>query len=70
MTQPVSPKDLLMLPVRWLRVRDGYWSATVNGHDCSLRMNDFPDEPLYTVAVEGVSIDIDDAPLMWSIEHE
>ena len=68
MTASVSPSGLLLLPVRWLKVRDGYWRATVDGHECSLRMNDFPDEPLFTVAVEGTSIEIDDAPRTWCIE--
>jgi hypothetical protein len=68
MRRALCPKELLLLPVRWRRVRDGHWSATVNDRDCSLRMNDFPEEPLYTVTVEGVSIDIDDAPRTWSIE--
>jgi hypothetical protein len=30
-------------------------------------MNDFPDEPLYTVEVSGERFDFDDAPASWTI---
>ena len=36
---------------------------------CYLRMNDFPDEPLWTLFYKGDSIDFDDTPSVWSITY-
>lgn len=64
----MNPKELLFLPIRWQRVCEGHWSATVDDQECALLMNDFPEEPLYTVTVGGRSIDLDDPPPRWTIE--
>lgn len=64
----LNPKELLLRSVRWRKVRDGYWSATVDGEQCALQMNDFPEEPLYTVTVKGGSVDVDDPPRNWTVE--
>ncbi len=68
MAEPVTPKELLLLPIRWRKLRDGTWSARVGDQDCLLRMNDFPEEPLYTVIAGPSSLDIDDVPRNWTIE--
>jgi hypothetical protein len=36
---------------------------------CYLRMNDFPDEPLWTLFYKGDSIDFDDTPSVWKINY-
>jgi hypothetical protein len=41
--------------------------AVVEGERCELRMNDFPDEPLYTLKYRGSTTDFDDAPDNWVI---
>ena len=64
----VSLKELLRAHVVWRRVAPGRWLAIVSGEECSLAMNDFPDESLYTVCAFGDTIDIDDAPITWTIE--
>ena len=53
----------------WLEVESGGvdFRATVNGHLCFLRMNDFPDEPLYTLSIENESVDLDQPPAGWII---
>jgi hypothetical protein len=63
-----SVRDLLTLKVAWQRVSPGHWLATVGGEECSLTMNDFPDERLYTVRAFGETLDIDDAPDSWTID--
>jgi hypothetical protein len=37
--------------------------------DCYLRMNDFPDEPLWTLYFKGKKIDFDDKPDWWKIKY-
>jgi hypothetical protein len=64
----LSPKELLLLPIRWKKVAVGRWEAQVDQHACVLTMNDFPDEPLFTVAIDGQHLDIDDPPKTWTIE--
>lgn len=68
MADSLSPRELLLLPIHWRKKSEGHWSASVRGHECSLRMNDFPEEPLYTIVVHEKSLDIDDAPQCWRIE--
>ena len=41
--------------------------AEVDGEKCKLRINDFPDEPLYTLIYKGIEYDFDDAPEIWKI---
>ena len=39
------------------------------GQKCELVMNDFPEEPLYTLSCDGETLDLDDAPPEWIIPH-
>lgn len=66
----MTARALLALPIIWKKVSDGVWRTTVDGCDCRLRLNDFPEEPLYTVQVGDDAIDIEDAPAAWTIEWE
>lgn len=64
----LSPKELLLLQVHWRKIHDGQWHGLVNGRDCYLHLNNFPEEPLYTVSVGDRSLDVEDAPHAWTIE--
>jgi hypothetical protein len=60
--------DPLAVRVEWLETGDPLspYAATVNGERWALRINDFPDEPLWTLLVDGRAIlDIDDFPAAW-----
>ncbi len=37
---------------------------------CWLRINDYPDEPLWTLSFNGLEIDFDDEPKVWEINYE
>ena len=39
----------------------------IDGERCELRMNDFPEEPLYTLTFRGQSMDFDDRPQIWTL---
>ena len=69
MVEGITANDILMLPVAWRKVSDGLWIAHIRGAECFLRMNNFPDEPLYTIKAGDTSIDVDDAPPAWKIER-
>ena len=61
-------EDLLTTPITWLKTPDKpQWSAMICEEVCELTMNDFPDEPLYTVSWRGRMLDIDDTPASWII---
>lgn len=63
--------SLMGTEINWLKQKnEPVWSAIIDHEKCTLTMNDFPDEPLYTFRFKDVSIDLDDAPLCWNIPHE
>ena len=39
--------------------------AYIDGELCQLTMNDYPDEPLYTLKWKNFSLDLDDRPNGW-----
>jgi hypothetical protein len=64
-------RDLMVVPIMWSKTPgQPRWSALVWDEACELTMNDFPDEPLYTVEWRGQTLDIDEAPSSWSIPHD
>jgi hypothetical protein len=62
-------KSLFKRRINWQSTKSGRaeWYAYVDGDKCNLHMNDFPDEPLYTLAYKGQSIDFDDKPIGWIV---
>jgi hypothetical protein len=47
--------------------RDLWLKAATDVGDVFIRMNGFPDEPLYSLEVDdGLFVDFDDFPLTWS----
>lgn len=66
-TVPGLAKYLLTVEIDWKKTAPTHWESTVGGRRCLLVMNDFPDEPLFTVSIEGESLDLDDAPTLWHI---
>ena len=47
-----------------------YFYTYINDELLLLRMNDFPDEPLFTIILGLQIIDIDDAPENWEIPYD
>ncbi|UCH96772.1 MAG: hypothetical protein JSV88_07940 [Candidatus Aminicenantes bacterium] len=43
--------------------------AYVDGEESLLRINDFPDEPFFTLIIKGNEYDFDDAPKLWEIPY-
>lgn len=43
--------------------------AYIENELCQLTMNDFPDNPLYTLRWRDFSIDIDDCPDCWAFQQ-
>jgi len=62
---------LLQEPIRWAsEARGGLFYAKKYDRDiCWLRINDFPDEPLWTLYYRGDTIHFDDQPDIWTIIH-
>ena len=61
--------DLFTKSIIWQSVKGekGKWHTYFNGERYELHMNDFPDEPLYTITFEEESVDFDDKSIMWFI---
>ena len=49
------------------RVGQPEWTTMFLGEECHLVMNDFPDEPLYTLTWRGQSMNFDDTPTAWTL---
>lgn len=59
--------DLLKQPISWQPETSLTWSAVVAGEICTLKMNDFPDESMYTLTWRDETIDFNDTPKSWSV---
>lgn len=65
--QPIVEKHVTS-SIAWESAGDGElpYRASVDGHVYTIRVNDFPEEPLYTLLVDGQEIvDLDDWPAAW-----
>ncbi len=60
-------EDLTVTELEWLvhPDRKGYYYAKVENQTLSLRLNDFPEEPLYTLIWKDQSIDLEEKPSLW-----
>ncbi len=68
LSKPSYP-DPLTMPVRFKRGDDAEfpYRATVDSEEWTVRLNEFPDEPLYTLLIEGEEFtDFDDWPPTWT----
>jgi hypothetical protein len=60
--------DLTATPIRWQHSGDGEfpYHAEIDGRTLTVRVNDFPAEPLYTLLVDGAElVDLDAWPPVW-----
>ena len=59
--------DLFNESIVWTEVGDCEFNSRVDNYECNLRINDFPDEPMYTLTYKGGAIDFDDKPSNWIV---
>ena len=67
-TKTAALERYLREPVLWSRTSDPNfpWHGLLKRVDCRVRINDFPQEPLYTLLVDGKEVgDFDDWPACW-----
>jgi hypothetical protein len=72
-TPRVSLDRCLERDVQWSRTneRTAFWRATVDGETWTVRVNDFPEEQLYTLLVNGEELgSFDGWPRQWSRTEE
>jgi hypothetical protein len=61
-------EDLLVVAITWSKTSGKpHWPAMVGKDPCELAMNEFPEEPLYTLHWQARKVDFDDAPHHWKI---
>jgi hypothetical protein len=60
-------RDLFNREIQWSEETSGgtQFYAYIDGDLCQLKMNDYPDEPLYTLRWHDFSVDLDDRPTKW-----
>ena len=62
--RPVVDVDLYIEEIEKKKISDIF-----EKEECFLRMNNFPEEPLWTLFYKGESIDFDDTPPKWNITY-
>jgi len=64
-------KDIQETKITWVASKDNpaTFEAVFNGEQVRLRINDFPDEPLYTLFIRDEAIDIEERPRVWHLQH-
>ncbi len=62
----METSKLLNTPVNWLLISNSfYYYVEIDNKIIYIRLNNFPEEPLYTI-INGLDIvDIDDPPTYW-----
>lgn len=62
---------LFLVPMTWVKDetrKATYVSNKLDPTESFLRMNDFPEEPMWTLFHKGESMDFDDKPAIWKVE--
>ena len=69
MNTEIKIEELLKNKIIWKKGenRNVFYKSTFNGSLCVLQMNDFPDEPLYTLFWNDEVLDIEDKSDLWEI---
>lgn len=65
----VRASDLLNAEIAWREGDDPVfpYRATFEGVNCAIRVNDFPEDALFTLIIEdGGTFDFDDWPAQWT----
>ena len=63
---------VLCEPLTWnpLQGEEGMYSTDkYPKEECWIQMNDFPEEPLWSLYYKGESIDIEDTPTLWKVNY-
>ena len=61
-------QELVRARIFWLKeTGQPKWKALHKGEKCELVLNNFPEEPLYTLRCGGEKWDLDDSPTDWVI---
>lgn len=66
---PLTARDVQRLAIAWRHTDDGEfpYEAQVDAHRLQVRVNDFPDEPLYSLLIDGEhAADFDKWPGHWT----
>lgn len=64
--------DLLNRELNWkpiLKSERDFLCEEIEKSECFLRMNNFPEEPLWTLFCSGENINFDDTPKKWKITY-
>lgn len=68
----ISMKKILETKLHW-RPKEGSENEYVNDHfpydDCHLRMNDFPEEIMWSLFFHGEQLDFDETPKKWTFSY-
>jgi hypothetical protein len=67
----ISLTQILSMPINWISSEDSPYCFyfIFEGEKISLRLNDFPAEPLCSLFYGDQVVDLDDMPLQWTLPN-
>jgi hypothetical protein len=67
----IKLEDFLLKRIKWSKKEEClYEPSNRKIEGLYLRLNDFPEEPMFTVLYKGLELDIDDKPKRWAISYD
>lgn len=63
-------KEIVDAEIHWEELSGPYFQARFRDKAVKLRLNDFPDEILWTLIVDGEELDLEETPARWSLPPE
>ena len=67
---PANLANFFTLNLEFRKVHNGLFETFEDGEPVKLRLNDFPEFPMWTLWYGSQSMDFDDAPKNWSINYD
>ena len=64
-------EDIQQVEITWVETKDDriMFETVFDGEHVRLRLNDFPDEPIFTIFIRDEAITIEEGPRWWHLQH-
>lgn len=63
-------KKIVDARIQWQQLSGPYFQSNFQGKIIKLRLNDFPDEVLWTLIVDGEELNLEETPPHWILPPE
>jgi hypothetical protein len=63
-------QEIVNEKIQWEETSGPYFQARFKNKTVTLRLNDFPDEVLWTLIIDGEEVDLEETPTLWTLPPE